>query len=74
MSKEKPAETLGIYCAQFGVKIPELVAVSGRARSTVDDWWRRQDYKMIDMAITSVLWNTAVTKKAQNSALKRKIG
>ncbi|AYO17073.1 hypothetical protein D0812_22045 [Vibrio owensii] len=72
--KKKPAETLSVYLDKWGVKITEVVEVSGRTRSTVDEWWRRQDLAMLDMAVSAIIFNTAVTQKAKNFAIRRKLG
>lgn len=69
----KPASNLSSYLALWGVRVKEVVAVTGRPRSTVDDWWKRQDLKMLDNAVKAILWNSSATAKAKNYAVRRKL-
>jgi len=72
--KQKPADTLSSYLSQWGIKVKEIVAQTGRPRSTVDDWWKRQDLQMLDNAVKAILWDKTVTSKAKNYAVRRKLG
>ncbi|WJT09258.1 hypothetical protein [Vibrio harveyi] len=65
--------TIAVYLAQFGVCFNDIIDTSGRSRSTINDWWRRRDFKMLDMAIRSVLFDKAVTTKAKRGAIKRHV-
>ncbi|MGB2147547.1 MAG: hypothetical protein ACPHZ7_11355 [Vibrio toranzoniae] len=71
---QKPAANLRSYLAQWGVKVKEIISQTGRPRSTVDDWWKRQDLKMLDNAVKAILWDKATTPKAKSFAIKRKLG
>ena len=70
---QKPAANLSSYLAQWGVRVKEVVEITNRPRSTVDDWWKRQDLPMLDNAVKAILWSTTTTKRAKNYATKRKL-
>lgn len=70
---QKPAANLSGYLAQWGVRVKEVVEITNRPRSTVDDWWKRQDLPMLDNAVKAILWNTTTTQEAKNYATKRKL-
>lgn len=54
---KKPAENLSSYLAQWGVRVKDVVEITNRPRSTVDDWWKRQDLPMLDNAVKAILWD-----------------
>lgn len=70
---KKPAANLSSYLSQWGVRVKEVVEITARSRSTIDDWWKRQDLAMLDNAVKAILWDKATTQKAKNYATKRKI-